>query len=162
MSNTEFYALKASRPDGSEFSFGQLKDKVVLIVNTATQCGFTGQFSGLEQLHQKYKDQGLVVLGFPCNQFGGQEPLSNEDMTATCQLNHGVTFPLMQKIDVNGSNTHPVYTYLKSQKGSLLGSKIPWNFTKFLVDRSGNVVDRYLPVTTPSKLVGKIEKLLEN
>ena len=135
--------------------------KVVLVVNTATQCGFTPQFSGLEKLYQQYKDQGLVVLGFPCNQFGSQEPLSNEVMEETCLVNHGVTFPLFEKTEVNGAGTHPVFRYLKQKLGGLFGSRIKWNFTKFLVDASGRPVKRYSPVTKPEAIEGEIKRLLK-
>ena len=121
--------------------------KVVLVVNTATQCGLTPQFEGLEKLYQDYKDKGLIVLGFPCNQFGAQEPLSNDSMEETCKINHGVTFPLFEKIEVNGDHTHPVFKYLKSKLGGVFGRRIKWNFTKFLLDRDGRPVKRFSPVT---------------
>jgi len=136
------------------------KGKVVLVVNTATQCGLTPQFAGLEKLYQQYKDSGLVVLGFPCNQFGSQEPLANEVMEETCLVNHGVTFPLFEKIEVNGAGTHPVFRYLKKKLGGLFGSRIKWNFTKFLVDASGKPVKRYSPVTKPEAMEGEIRRLL--
>lgn len=156
-----FYDLKANKPNGTEVAMSDFKGKVVLVVNTATQCGLTPQFAGLEKLHQTYKDQGLVVLGFPCNQFGSQEPLSNEEMEATCEVNHGVTFQLMQKIDVNGKNTSPVFKYLKKELGSIFGSGIKWNFTKFLVDANGNPVKRFAPTTKPEKLEKDVRKLLK-
>ena len=146
---SEFYQLKANTPSGTEISFDTLKGKVVLIVNTATQCGLTPQFAGLEELNKKYKDQGLVVLGFPCNQFAGQEPETNDTLEQVCQINHGVTFQLTEKTEVNGAGTHQVFEYLKSQKGGFLGSKIKWNFTKFLISREGKVIKRFAPITKP-------------
>jgi glutathione peroxidase len=138
-----------------------LKGKVVLIVNTATQCGLTPQFEGLEKLNQKYKDSGLVILGFPCNQFGGQEPLSNSEMTNNCLVNHGVTFILTEKVQVNGKNAHPLFTFLKQKKGSWLGRRIKWNFAKFLIDRTGKPVKRFSPTTVPAKLEKEIENLIK-
>lgn len=135
--------------------------KVVLVVNTATKCGLAPQFEGLEALHQRYKDEGLVVLGFPCNQFMGQEPESNATVEAACKVNHGVTFQLFEKCDVNGKDTHPVFRYLKSELGGgLLGSAIKWNFTKFLIDRSGKPIKRYAPTTKPEEIEADIRKLL--
>ena len=136
------------------------KGKVVLIVNTATQCGLTPQFDGLEKLHQDYNKEGLVVLGAPCNQFGSQEPLSNDAMTESCRINHGVTFQLTEKIDVNGDNTHPLFIYLKKQLSTWLGSKIKWNFAKFLIDQNGKPVKRFSPTTKPDKIEKYIQKLL--
>lgn len=136
------------------------KGKTVLVVNTATQCGLTPQFAGLEALHQKYKDKGLVILGFPCNQFGDQEPESNENMEQVCEVNHGVTFQLTEKVEVNGAGTHPVFNYLKSKLGSFFGSKIKWNFTKFLVDKNGKPVKRFAPVTKPESMEKEILKYL--
>jgi glutathione peroxidase len=158
--SSQFYALTANTPQGNPVSMEAYKGKVVLVVNTATQCGLTPQFEGLERLYEKYRDKGLVVLGFPCNQFGGQEPLANEVMEATCQLNHGVTFPLFQKIEVNGPGTHPIFGYLKKQLGGLFGSRIKWNFTKFLIDPVGKPVQRFSPVTKPEAIEGKIRELL--
>src|SRR3984957_5005951 len=134
---SEFYELSANTPQGRPVSMADFKGKVVLVVNTATQCGLTPQFEGLERLYQRYKDKGLVVLGFPCNQFGHQEPLSNEVMEETCKVNYGVSFPLFEKTDVNGPGTNPVFRYLKSQLGGLFGSRIKWNFTKFLINEEG-------------------------
>ncbi|KAJ3513505.1 hypothetical protein NMY22_g15018 [Coprinellus aureogranulatus] len=156
-----FYSLKATLPGGKEYDFEQLKGKVVLIVNTASKCGFTPQYSALEKLYQKHKDKGLVILGFPCNQFGGQEPADDEGIAEFCQLNHGVTFPLMAKSDVNGDNTNEVYKWLKSQKSGILGlTRIKWNFEKFLIDREGNVVGRWASTTTPGAIESEIQKLL--
>ncbi|KAG8683658.1 Glutathione peroxidase 2 [Ceratobasidium sp. 394] len=155
-----FYDLKAAAPKG-EYNFDQLKGKVVLIVNVASKCGFTPQYTGLEALYKKYQDKGFVVLGFPCNQFGGQEPGTDEEIGAFCQLNHGVSFPLMKKSDVNGDNTSEVYKYLKNEKSGILGlTRIKWNFEKFLIDREGRVVGRWASTTSPESLEGEIEKVL--
>jgi glutathione peroxidase len=156
----EFYQLHANSSKGQVTDMSAFKGKVILVVNTATQCGLTPQFEGLEALYQQYKDKGLVILGFPCNQFGGQEPLANEVMAETCQLNYGVTFPLFEKIAVNGPDTHPVFKYLKSRLGGLFGSKIKWNFTKFLLDKNGRPVRRFAPVTKPAAIETYIRKLL--
>jgi len=139
---------------------GDYRGKVVLVVNTATQCGLTPQFAGLERLHQQYKDAGLVVLGFPCNQFGSQEPLSDGEMEQTCLVNHGVTFSLFAKSDVNGPGTNPVFRYLKRRLGGWFGRRIKWNFTKFLIDRQGRPVKRFSPVTKPEAMEAAIKKLL--
>jgi glutathione peroxidase len=158
--STEFYQLQANTPQGKPVSMAAFEGKVVLVVNTATQCGLTPQFNGLEHLYQEYKDKGLVVLGFPCNQFGGQEPLTNENMEQTCKINHGVTFPLFEKIDVNGPHTHPVFKFLKSRLGGLFGSRIKWNFTKFLIASDGRPVRRFSPITKPAAIESSIRKLL--
>jgi glutathione peroxidase len=147
-----FYDFQINTSQGKQLSFSDYRGKVVLIVNTATKCGLTPQFTGLEALHQQYKDNGLVVLGFPCDQFLKQEPLSNEEMAASCLLNHGVTFQLTEKIYVNGSATHPIYKWLKSKQKGLFGKRISWNFTKFLIDKQGNVVKRFSPSTKPEKI----------
>lgn len=157
----EFYQLSANTPQGQPVDMSAYKGKVVLVVNTATQCGLTPQFAGLEKLWQDYKDKGLIVLGFPCNQFGSQEPLSNETMEETCKINHGVTFPLFEKIEVNGKNTHPVFQYLKSKLGGLFGSRIKWNFTKFLLDADGRPIKRFAPVTKPGAIESHIRSLLK-
>jgi glutathione peroxidase len=136
------------------------KDRVLLLVNTATKCGLAPQFKELEALHQEYKDRGLVVIGFPCNQFADQEPETNESMAQACELNFGVTFTLSEKIIVNGPDTHPIFAYLKSHSKSLLGRDIKWNFTKFLVSRDGQTITRYAPTTSPSALRPDIERLL--
>ena len=157
-----FYKLAPKDRKGEPFPFSQLEGKVVLIVNVASKCGFTPQYQELEQLYKKYKDQGLVVIGFPCNQFGRQEPGSDEEIGQFCQLNYGVTFPVLRKIDVNGSDADPVYEYLKSQKAGLLGFRgIKWNFEKFLVDKKGEVHERYSSLTKPSSLDATIAELLE-
>jgi glutathione peroxidase len=158
---SSIYDYKANSLDGKEVSLSDYRGKVVLIVNTASKCGFTPQYAGLEELHNAYQDKGLTVLGFPCNQFGAQEPGSPTEIGAFCQKNYGVTFPMFEKIHVNGDNAHPLWTYLKGEKPGLLGTKgIKWNFTKFLVDREGHVVSRFAPTDTPASIKPAIEKLL--
>ncbi len=154
------YDLAFKDTTGKEISLGEFRGKVLLLVNTATQCGLAGQFRELEALHVAYKDKGLVVIGLPCNQFAGQEPETNESMAEVCQINFGVTFTLSEKVDVNGQNTHPIFVYLKSQGTSLLGKDIKWNFTKFLVSKDGESVHRYAPTTSPSALRKNIETML--
>ncbi|PVU94781.1 hypothetical protein BB561_002261 [Smittium simulii] len=135
--------------------------KVILIVNVASKCGFTPQYKGLEEIYQSHKDKGLEIIGFPCNQFGSQEPGSSEEITSFCSLNYGVTFPIMAKSDVNGDDASPVYNYLKGEKAGILGLKrIKWNFEKFLIDQNGNVVERFASTTSPSSITPKIDKLL--
>lgn len=155
-----FYDYSAKLNDGIEKKFKDYKGKVLLVVNTASKCGFTPQYKGLQELYAKYKDRGFLVLGFPCDQFGHQEPGNDEEIKSFCELNYGVDFPLFSKIEVNGDNTHPLYKFLKSEKGGLLGDAIKWNFTKFLVNKQGNVVERYAPTTTPDRIAGDIEKEL--
>ena len=145
---------------GNDVSLKEYEGKVLLIVNTATGCGFTPQYEGLENRYQKYKDQGFEILDFPCNQFGNQAPGNDEEIHEFCTLRYHTTFPRMKKIDVNGENEDPLYTWLKKQKGGLLGSKIKWNFTKFLVDRSGNVVERFAPTDKPESIDAKVAALL--
>ena len=152
--------FKATRLDGTEEDLASYDGKVVLVVNTASECGFTPQYEGLEKLYEQYADQGLVVLGFPCNQFGGQEPGGAEEIGAFCQKNYGVTFPMFDKVDVNGDDAHPLFQWLQEEKGGLIGSKIKWNFTKFLINRDGEVVDRFGPTTKPEKLTKDIEQQL--
>lgn len=155
------YQLSVDRLQGGTQTLADYAGKVLLIVNTASECGFTPQYAGLEALHQRYGEQGLAVLGFPCNQFGAQEPGSAEEIGAFCEKNYGVSFPMFAKIEVNGEHAHPLYRYLKEHARGVLGSEaIKWNFTKFLVDRDGEVVDRYAPTTTPEAIAGDIEKLL--
>jgi glutathione peroxidase len=147
------YDFEVKTISGEVISMDAFKNKVLLIVNVASKCGFTEQYAGLETLYQKYKDKGLVILGFPCNQFMNQEPLNEEEIKSFCSLTYGVTFPMFSKIDVNGENTHPLYKYLKEAKKGLLGSEaIKWNFTKFLVDKNGTVINRYAPATKPESL----------
>jgi glutathione peroxidase len=158
---TSIYDFEAQQMNGQTVPLSQYKDKVLLIVNTASACGFTPQFGGLEELHKQYADQGLVVLGFPCNQFGSQDPGSNDEIASFCQLNYGVSFPMMGKIDVNGADASPLYKWLAAEAPGLLGSKaIKWNFTKFLVGKDGQVIRRYAPQDAPKKLAGDIEAAL--
>ncbi|WP_375323712.1 glutathione peroxidase [Flagellimonas sp. GZD32] len=156
----EFYKLEAERLNGSLEKMEQYKGKTVIVVNTASKCGLTPQYKGLESLYQKYKDQGLEILGFPCNQFGNQEPGKANEISEFCQVNYGVSFPMFAKVDVNGKNAHPIFKYLKSNLGSLLGSKIKWNFTKFVIDKNGKPVKRFAPVTEPEAMENYIKGIL--
>lgn len=154
-------AFSAQRLQGTSQSFSDYSGKVLLIVNTASKCGFTPQYTGLEALYQRFRDRGFLVLGFPCNQFGAQEPGDATDIASFCQANYGVSFPMFAKIDVNGDNTHPLYQHLKKSAPGLLGSEgIKWNFTKFLVSRDGTVIRRYAPATTPETVAQDIETSL--
>lgn len=161
MTKKFFYDLHFNFPNGDSYPTELLQGKTILVVNTATKCGLTPQFSGLELLHAKYEEDGLIVLGFPCNQFGGQEPETNETMIETCSINHGVSFQLLEKIEVNGKNEHPVFSWLKNRAGGFFGKRIKWNFTKFLVSPDGTTVTRYAPVTQPEKIERDILKLLK-
>ena len=153
--------FSAERLQGGATSLADYAGKVLLIVNTASQCGFTPQFEGLEVLYKRFQDRGLEILGFPCNQFGAQEPGAADEIASFCQKNYGVTFPMFAKIDVNGDNTHPLFVHLKKEARGLLGSEgIKWNFTKFLVDRDGSVVNGFGPAATPESLIEEIEALL--
>ena len=152
--------FEATSIEGEPVDLSAYAGQVVLIVNTASQCGFTPQYKGLQKLYDEYGDQGLTVLGFPCDQFGNQEPGTEDEIGAFCEKNFGVTFPLFSKVDVNGDDAHPVFQWLRAQKGGLLGSKIKWNFTKFLIGKDGQVIDRFAPTTKPEKLSGDIEKAL--
>lgn len=155
------YSYKVKGLNGKEIDLGAYKDKVILAVNVASKCGYTPQYKGLEELYKRYKDKGLVVLGFPCNQFGSQEPGSESEIASFCELNYGVSFPLSAKIDVNGDNADPLYEYLKAEKPGLLGSKaIKWNFTKFLIGRDGQPIKRYAPTEKPEDLAADVEKAL--
>ena len=154
------YDFSAKSLAGKDVALKDFEGKVLLIVNTASACGFTPQYKGLEALQQKYGPRGFSVLGFPCNQFGAQEPGDEAQIAKFCSTNYGVSFPMFAKIDVNGAGAHPLYKFLKDEKGGLLGSAIKWNFTKFLVDRSGRVVSRHAPTTTPEALSKEIETLL--
>ena len=155
------YDFEAQQIGGGNVPLAQFRGKPLLIVNTASACGFTPQFAGLEKLHERYGGRGLVVLGFPCNQFGQQDPGSNDEIASFCQVNYGVTFPMMQKVDVNGPEAHPLYRWLTAEAPGLLGSKaIKWNFTKFLVGRDGRVLKRYAPQDAPEKLSKDIEAAL--
>lgn len=156
-----FYDFSALTLQGKEVGMDTYKGKVILVVNTASKCGLTPQFEGLEKLYREYKDKGLVILGFPCNQFANQEPGSEKDIAEGCLINYGVTFPMFSKVDVNGENAHPIYKYLKSKlKGSIFGSSIKWNFAKFLLNKEGKPYKRYSPTTAPDKLIKDIENLL--
>ena len=155
------YEFQAQQINGQPADLSQYKGQVMLIVNTASACGFTPQFAGLETLHKTYGERGLAVLGFPCNQFGGQDPASNDKIAEFCQLNYGVSFPMMAKVDVNGAAAHPLYQWLCAEAPGLLGSKsIKWNFTKFLVAKDGQVLKRYAPTDTPASLAKDIEAAL--
>lgn len=155
------YDFKATTLRGEEESLSKYKDKVLLVVNTASKCGFTPQFKGLQELYDKYKDRGFEVLGFPSNQFAGQEPGSSEDIEQYCQINYGVTFPMYEKIDVKGDTAHPLFQYLTREAPGVLGTKaVKWNFTKFLVDREGRVLKRFSPSTSPEKMEADIAEML--
>ena len=158
---TTIYDFAALTNRGVEKSFADYRGQVLLIVNTASKCGFTPQYKELEALYQKYKDAGLVVIGFPCDQFAHQEPGTDTEIEQFCQINFGVTFPLMKKIEVNGENEHPLYTFLKAQAEGCFGRKIKWNFTKFLVSRDGSVIKRYAPATKPMKIEKDIVEMLK-
>lgn len=158
---TTLYDFEAQTINGETVHLSDFKDKALLIVNTASACGFTSQFEGLETLHKELGSQGLVILGFPCNQFGSQDPASNEDIGAFCQKNFGVSFPMMAKIDVNGPQAHPLFQWLKTQAPGILGSEgIKWNFTKFLVNRQGQVVKRYASLDKPASMSADIAAAL--
>ena len=159
--SASIYDISVTAVDGRKTTLADYKGRPLLIVNTASQCGFTPQYKGLEELHEMYGPRGLAVLGFPCNQFGAQEPGTDTEIATFCERNFGVTFPLFSKVEVNGTGTHPLFALLKKEAPGLLGSEgIKWNFTKFLVDREGHVVDRFAPKTEPSELAKDIEKLL--
>jgi glutathione peroxidase len=158
----DIYDFAVQTIDGKDTTLNDYRGKVLLIVNTASKCGFTPQFDGLEKLYQKYNDSQFVVLGFPCNQFGGQDPGSNDEISSFCQLNYGVSFPMFGKVDVSGTLAHPLFEYLKHAAPGVFGSEsIKWNFTKFLVDQQGNVVHRYAPMTKPEDIDADILALLE-
>ena len=158
---TSIYDFSANKLDGHTTDFKEYAGKTIIVVNTASKCGLTSQYEGLEELYSTYKDEGLVVLGFPCNQFGNQEKGTSEDIQEFCQVNYGVSFPMFEKIEVNGKNAHPLYKYLKSKlSGDLLGSAIKWNFTKFVIDKSGKPVKRFGPTTKPEKIEAYLKKIL--
>lgn len=156
-----FYDFSAKKMNGQEIKMEEFKGKVVLVVNTASKCGLTPQFKELEELYKEYKARGFEILGFPCNQFAKQDPGTNKEISEFCLINYGVSFTMFEKIDVNGENAHPLYKYLKNEAKGILNKEIKWNFAKFLIDAEGNVVKRYAPITTPSKLKDDIEKLLQ-
>ncbi len=160
---TTIYDFSANSLAGRKADLSAVKGKVLLVVNTASQCGMTPQYKGLEEVYEKYRDQGFEVLGFPCNQFGGQEPGDAAQIGEFCKQQYGVTFPMFEKVDVNGDGAHPLFKWLKEQAPGILGTKdIKWNFTKFLVDRQGKVLDRYAPTTRPDAIAGDIEKALRS
>lgn len=154
------YRFSAKTMDGKEESLSNFEGNVLLIVNTASKCGFTPQFEGLQQLYDTYKEKGFVILGFPCNQFGNQDPGSNEEIQQFCTTNYHVTFPMFEKVDVKGANAHPLFNYLTNEAKGILTKEIKWNFTKFLINKNGEVVDRFAPQTKPEQLKEKIEKEL--
>jgi len=158
--NTAFYDFRAKDIHGKEVSMEEYKGKTVLVVNTASKCGFTPQFEGLENLYKKYSEKGLVILGFPCNQFANQEPGNEKSIMEGCMLNYGVTFPMFSKIDVNGPDTHPLYKYLKKELPGAIGSRIKWNFTKFLINSEGKPVKRFSPATKPEKIDLYLQKTI--
>lgn len=158
--NETIFDYSAKKNDGSELSFAELMGKTLLIVNTASKCGFTPQYAGLEALYKEYKDRGLVVLGFPCDQFAHQEPGTDGEIAQFCSLNFGVTFPLMSKVDVNGPSTHPVFEFLKDRAPGAIGKSVKWNFTKFLVSPDGKTVKRFAPTDLPESMKGDIEAVL--
>ncbi|NPD84102.1 glutathione peroxidase [Lentimicrobium sp. L6] len=159
--NNTFYNFEAKSLQGKDIKMEAYKGKTVLIVNTASKCGLTPQYEGLEKLYRKYKDQGLVILGFPSNQFANQEPGDEKSIEQGCVINYGVSFPMFSIIDVNGDNAHPLYKYLKQELKGTLGNKIKWNFTKFLIDAEGNPVKRFAPTTKPEKIDAYLEKNLK-
>ncbi|AMG20545.1 glutathione peroxidase [Staphylococcus saprophyticus] len=154
------YDIEVQKPNGDAYKLDAYKNKVMLIVNTASECGFTPQFEGLQALYDKYKDQDFIILGFPCNQFGGQEPGTGEEATQNCKINYGVSFPMHEKIDVKGEQQHPLFKFLTEAQNGFFNEKIKWNFTKFLVDKNGDVVQRFSPQKKPSQLESEIEALL--
>lgn len=156
----KFYDFKATTLQGKELSMENFKDKVVVVVNTASKCGLTPQYEGLEAMYREYKDKGLVVLGFPCNQFANQEPGGEKEISEGCLINYGVSFPMFSKVDVNGENAHPIFKYLKKELKGTFGNNVKWNFTKFVIDRNGKPVKRFAPVTKPEKMKKLVEGLL--
>ncbi|WGX96965.1 glutathione peroxidase [Nocardioides sp. L-11A] len=157
---TSLHDFKATAIDGREIDLSSYDGSVVLVVNTASKCGFTPQYQGLQELYDTYGERGFTVLGFPCDQFAHQEPGTDDEIAAFCERNYGVSFPMFAKVDVNGKEAHPLYQWLKKEQGGLIGGAIKWNFTKFLLGRDGQVLDRYAPTTEPAKMSGDIEKAL--
>lgn len=157
----KFYDYMVKDAEGNNVSMKEYEGQVLLIVNTATGCGFTPQYEGLQNLYEKYQEQGLEILDFPCNQFGNQASETEEEIVDFCQSRYGVTFKMFKKVEVNGEDAEPLFKYLKEQKGGMMGNKIKWNFTKFLVDRNGNVVERFAPTTTPEQIDAAVAKLLD-
>ncbi len=156
-----FYEHNANSLQGKEINMSDYKGKTIIVVNTASKCGFTPQYEGLENLYKKYKDKGLVILGFPCNQFGNQEPGNAKTISEGCLINYGVSFPMFEKIKVNGNDSHPIYQFLKNSKSSLFGKSIKWNFTKFVINKKGEVVKRFSPMTSPESMEKYIADLLK-
>lgn len=157
---SHFHNFSALAIDGKEIKMNLFEGKTILVVNTASKCGLTPQFEGLEKLHRKYRDKGLIILGFPCNQFANQDPDDEHEIAEFCQINYGVTFPMFAKVEVNGPDAHPIFKYLKKELPGLFGSKIKWNFTKFLIDAKGRPVKRFSPATTPEKIESYLQKYL--
>lgn len=157
---SEMYNINLKMSDGRDVKLDKYRDRVLLVVNTASKCGFTPQFEGLQALYDEYKDRGLEILGFPCDQFAHQEPGNNDEIVTFCQRNYGVNFPIFSKTDVNGENTHALYKHLKKELPGMIGESIKWNFTKFLIDREGKPVKRFAPTTKPEALKKRIEELL--
>lgn len=156
-----FFEFNVKDSQSADYSLAQHKGKVVLVVNVASKCGFTPQYKGLEGVYQQFKNQNFIILGFPCNQFGAQEPGSNSEIQSFCELNYGVTFPVLGKVDVNGDNADPVFQHMKNEAPGILGTKmIKWNFTKFLINKNGKVINRYAPNTEPAEIVEDIKKAL--
>ena len=158
---TTLHDFTATDIDGNEVDLSDLQGKVALVVNTASKCGFTPQYEGLEELHRTYGDKGLVVLGFPCDQFAHQEPGDEEEIKSFCSLTYDVTFPMFSKVDVNGDDAHPLFRWLREQKGGVLGDRVKWNFTKFLIGKDGTPIKRYAPTTKPEKISADIEAALD-
>lgn len=159
---SEFFEKSATSLNGTKVNMEVYEGKTILVVNTASKCGLTPQYEGLQKLYEKYQDKGFVILGFPCNQFANQEPEDEKSIAENCLVNYGVNFPMFSKIDVNGPNTHPLFKYLKDKLPGFLGKSIKWNFTKFLIDAEGNPVKRFSPTTTPEKMEPEIEKLISS
>ena len=160
--SAKFYEFEAESLHGKPVKMSDFEDKTVLVVNTASKCGLTPQFEGLEKLYQEHKKEGLVILGFPCNQFANQEPGDAKSIEEVCSLNYGVTFPMFSKIEVNGDNAHPIFKYLKTELKGIFGNKIKWNFTKFLIDKTGKPVKRFAPTVKPDKIGDYLNKLSKN
>lgn len=156
-----FFDLSAKNIQGKEISMQEYKGKIILVVNTASKCGFTPQLEGLEKIYKKFSDKNFVILGFPCNQFGNQEPGDEKSISEGCLINYGVTFPMFSKVDVNGENAHPIFKFLKNQQNGILGNKIKWNFTKFLINENGEPVKRFAPITKPENIETYIDKLIK-
>ena len=161
MQKQTIHQFKVTDLQGKTFDFGTLKGKKIMIVNTASKCGLTPQYEGLEKLNKEFKDKGLVILGFPCNQFGNQEPGTDKDISEGCLINYGVSFPMFSKVNVNGENTHPIFKYLKEELPGFPGKSIKWNFTKFLIDKNGQAIKRFSPITKPESMREQIELLLK-